>query len=199
MAFEHEGWGWATPLERSPKVVLLNLIFHADKNGECFPSAALIAHETGLSGRTVRRAIQDLNRLGYIDVRGQKKNGLQTSNRYRLNVGHLHEEVKPFRTDTMSGVTQCHTEKDESPAHSALTPRHPMTPCHPGVSQCHTNQPVNLLNPDYEDSSQSNETLEDLEAQMNEDEVFQKSTRKSVRDELFAAAHEVGRKSRGVA
>lgn len=199
MAFEHEGWGWATPLERSPKVVLLNLIFHADKEGRCFPSAALIAHETGLSGRTVRRAIQALNRLGYIDVKGQKKNGLQTSNLYRLNVGHLHKEVTPFRTDTVSGVTECHSVENESPGHSAMTTRHPMTPCHPGVSQCHTNQPVNPLNPDKEDSSQSNDSLEDLEAQMNEDEVFQKSTQNSRLDELFAASREMNRKSRGVA
>ena len=66
-------------------VVYLYLADRAGKEGTCFPSVPRIARDTGLSGRTVQRAILDLERAGFVRVDGRlRKNGADSSNLYTL-------------------------------------------------------------------------------------------------------------------
>ncbi len=66
-------------------VVYLYLADWAGKEGTCFPSVLRIARDTGLSGRTVQRAILDLKRAGFVQVDGRlRKNGADSSNLYTL-------------------------------------------------------------------------------------------------------------------
>jgi DNA-binding MarR family transcriptional regulator len=53
--------------------VYIYLYDRANKNGECWPSIPTIAREIKLSQSTVRRAIKDLRKAGF----------LKTSQRYR--------------------------------------------------------------------------------------------------------------------
>lgn len=48
--------------------VLLVLMAHSSKESECYPSIKTIMDKTGLSKDTVRKAIQDLEERGYIEI-----------------------------------------------------------------------------------------------------------------------------------
>jgi DNA-binding transcriptional ArsR family regulator len=67
------------------KLVLLALANYADANGQCFPTANLIASETGLSPRAVKAALGSLAEAGIIErTERRRKNGTQTSSIYTL-------------------------------------------------------------------------------------------------------------------
>ena len=57
----------------------------ANANGECWPSIKTIARELSISDRTVRRAIQDLQKAKLIRKEyAYRSNGSNTSNRYYI-------------------------------------------------------------------------------------------------------------------
>lgn len=57
----------------------------ANKNGECWPSVKTIAGDIKLSTATVRRAINDLRRVGLIETKQQyRENGGKSSLIFRL-------------------------------------------------------------------------------------------------------------------
>lgn len=65
--------------------VYMYLDDRADKEGKCFPSIPTIAHQTGLSQSTVRRAIRDLCGAGFLTVSERHRpNGADSSNLYLL-------------------------------------------------------------------------------------------------------------------
>lgn len=67
--------------------VYLYLNDRAGKEGSCFPSIPTIARHTGLSQSTVRRAIKDLTRAGFLVVKERfRKSGADSSNLYKLRV-----------------------------------------------------------------------------------------------------------------
>lgn len=81
-------WAFTTPLPTSPKFVLVVLADLADEADSCFPGQERIAASTGCSTRTVRRALEELEEIGYIErVRRHRMNGSRTSDRYVLRVG----------------------------------------------------------------------------------------------------------------
>ena len=54
--------------------------------GSCWPGVKTIAHDLHLSPRTVQRALNDLERAGYIQrQRRHRENGSCTSNLYIIN------------------------------------------------------------------------------------------------------------------
>ena len=56
--------------------------------GSCWPGIKTIAHDLHLSPRTVQRALNDLERAGYIQrQRRHRENGSCTSNLYIINIG----------------------------------------------------------------------------------------------------------------
>lgn len=70
---------WLVPIHAA-------LARHADDNGECFPSVALLAQECRRSQDTIRRGLRLLNRYGYLSEPEPRFNdrGRQTSSLRRL-------------------------------------------------------------------------------------------------------------------
>ena len=71
----------------SPRAKMVCLYLHdrANKDGESWYAIGSIARDLHLSRSTVKRAIQDLLRLGWIEKRPRyRENGGRTSNLYRI-------------------------------------------------------------------------------------------------------------------
>jgi hypothetical protein len=68
----------------SLKLVLVVLASHADADGTCFPSAATIGDEAGLSEDHVSRVLAELDELGLIARSQRRHSGRFTSNTYEL-------------------------------------------------------------------------------------------------------------------
>jgi DNA-binding transcriptional MocR family regulator len=111
----------------SEKFTLLALGNHcADDGSNAFPSVATIALHSGLSERTVKRALQALLDRGIIEVQAKATNRRPTT--YAIT----------FRGDTMTpqeglGVTNRHARGDNG------------TPL--GVTQCHPNHNEPFIEP----------------------------------------------------
>jgi len=72
-------------LTPTQKLVLLCLAQHANAQGECWPSVATIAEETGYSARAVQLALADLRQAGHIKITpATSEGGRCKSNVYRL-------------------------------------------------------------------------------------------------------------------
>lgn len=72
-------------LSSRAKVVCLYLHDRANKDGESWYAIGSIARDLHLSRSTVKRAIQDLLRLGWIEKHPRyRENGGCTSNLYRI-------------------------------------------------------------------------------------------------------------------
>jgi hypothetical protein len=87
MSYKATGWAYDMALAAPMKPVLVALADMADEAGTCFPGQERIANMTGLSVRTVARALVKLERLGLI-VRQRRVDqfGHRTSDRYRLQM-----------------------------------------------------------------------------------------------------------------
>ena len=76
---------YQSDLNHRSKVVYIYLKDHADSEGKCWPGVRTIAVELGLSRSTVKRALDDLCRVGLISKEHRwRENGSLTSNLYRL-------------------------------------------------------------------------------------------------------------------
>ena len=65
--------------------VYMYLKDRADSEGRCWPAIRTIALELGLSRSTVKRALHDLERHGYLKKASrQRANGSSTSNLYTV-------------------------------------------------------------------------------------------------------------------
>jgi len=66
-------------------LVYMYLSDRAGNTGQCFPSIPTIARQTNLAQNTVRRAIKDLVKAGFLYVtERQRPNGATSSNLYTL-------------------------------------------------------------------------------------------------------------------
>ena len=76
---------YRSDLNHRARAVYMYLKDHADREGSCWPGIKTIAKELGLSSSTVKRALNDLSRTGYITKEKRwRENGSLTSNLYRL-------------------------------------------------------------------------------------------------------------------
>jgi len=76
---------YASGLPGRAKTVMFYLVNRSSRELTCFPAIPTIARETGLSERTVQRALKELCEEGYISKRLRfRKNGGQSSNCYVL-------------------------------------------------------------------------------------------------------------------
>ena len=67
------------------KLVYIYLYDRRDDMGKAWPSVKRIAMDLSISEKTVRRAIQDLEKAGLVRKEyAYRKNGSHTSNRYYL-------------------------------------------------------------------------------------------------------------------
>ena len=70
-------------LPQRAKLVYIYLCDRQDKEGKSWPSVKRIAKDLSISEKTVRRAVQDLEKAGLIRKEyAYRKNGSHTSNRY---------------------------------------------------------------------------------------------------------------------
>jgi DNA-binding transcriptional regulator YhcF (GntR family) len=87
-------------LKPRARLVLNCLALHCNKDGQCFPSIKTIAKECGYSVNTVKRALDDLVKAGFITKEArfdtERKHGGQTSNLYTLNI------VEPKKEESKS-------------------------------------------------------------------------------------------------
>lgn len=88
MNYRAVGWAYDLPLKGSPKPVLTALADMADEANSCYPGQDTIARMSGLSTRTVRRALDSLEACGLIRREERRDRlGHRTSDRYWLEVG----------------------------------------------------------------------------------------------------------------
>lgn len=90
---------YASSLPARAKTVMFYLVNRSNKELTCFPAIPTMARETGLSERTVQRALKELCEEGYIVKSPRyRENGGQSSNLYELL-------VKGEKPDEVSGET----------------------------------------------------------------------------------------------
>jgi len=78
---------WRTKLRQpSRRLVLLKLADCADASGTAWPSVQTLADATGLSTRTVIRALADLAAGGLIEIEAHKNPKNHRANRYRIRM-----------------------------------------------------------------------------------------------------------------
>lgn len=85
--FEYMERAFSSELRPRARLVLQVLVLHCNKEGECFPSIKTIAAKCGYGISTVKRALDELVKAGYIIKQArfdERKNGGQTSNLYTL-------------------------------------------------------------------------------------------------------------------
>lgn len=72
-------------LPHRAKAVYMYLKDRADKYGQCWPGIRTISRELNVSVSTVKRAVDDLVKFGYLEKEYRfRENGGQTSNLYKL-------------------------------------------------------------------------------------------------------------------
>ena len=77
---------YQSDLNHRARAVYMYLKDHADREGKCWPGIKTIAAELGLSRSTVKRALDDLCRAGFLVKESRwRENGGCTSNLYRLS------------------------------------------------------------------------------------------------------------------
>lgn len=111
---------FGSDLKPRARLVLQCLIYHANKNGFCFPSIKTIAAECGYGLSTIKRALNDLCEAGYIEKTArfdERKNGGQTSNLYALTVVTIAAEEDTENTDTDTDNT---VKEDASKAENSV-------------------------------------------------------------------------------
>ncbi|WP_071429111.1 MULTISPECIES: helix-turn-helix domain-containing protein [Eubacteriales] len=76
---------YSSDLEHRARTVYMYLKDRADLDGRCWPAIKTIAADLGLSRSTVKRALDDLIRVGLLEKEPRwRENGSYTSNLYRL-------------------------------------------------------------------------------------------------------------------
>mgnify|MGYP000208225654 FL=1 len=64
--FEYMQRAFSSELKPRARLVLQVLVLHCNKEGECFPSIKTIAAKCGYGVSTVKRALDELVKAGYI-------------------------------------------------------------------------------------------------------------------------------------
>ena len=73
-------------LPHRAKSVYMYLHDRSDKDGKCYPAIGTIARELHLSKSTIKRALSDLEKLGYLHREQRwRENGGKSSNLYFLS------------------------------------------------------------------------------------------------------------------
>ncbi|MGB4394665.1 helix-turn-helix domain-containing protein [Zhaonella formicivorans] len=79
---------YASELPHRAVAVYMYLRDRADRDGKCYPAIGTIAAELKLSRSTVKRAIADLEKSGYLRKEQRwRENGGKSSNMYFLKSG----------------------------------------------------------------------------------------------------------------
>lgn len=68
--FEYMQRAFSSELKPRARLVLQVLVLHCNKEGECFPSIKTIAAKCGYGVSTVKRALDELVKAGYLSNEG---------------------------------------------------------------------------------------------------------------------------------
>ncbi len=78
---------YTSELPHRAVAVYMYLCDRADKDGKCYPAIGTIAGELKLSRSTVKRAIADLEKTGYLRKENRwRENGGKSSNMYYVKL-----------------------------------------------------------------------------------------------------------------
>lgn len=138
---------WRREVSGTEQQVLLVLCDHANDSGSnCYPSVPLIAWKIGVSDRTVRRIIKDLEHRGVIGIYRQDGK----ANHYRINLDAL-EAKQPLTQlcHPRHGVTP-DTAMSGHPGHNSVTPTpdiavSPEPPIEPSTTTSEEALPSNMV------------------------------------------------------
>lgn len=76
---------YSSDLPHRAIAVYMYLHDRADKEGKCWPAIPTIARDLGMSRSTIKRALDDLIKAGYLKKEFRyRENGSHTSNLYTL-------------------------------------------------------------------------------------------------------------------
>jgi len=146
-------------------VVYAVLAEHANADQECWPSVGRIAQRANVTPSTVRSAVQELERAGWLVVRGRvTDDGRQTSNLYKIRRIQNSDQTPQISTGSPSN-------KRQSP------PRNNKGRTRPNEQDLSNNKP-----PKYRTAQETREMLDENEADDPIDDP--RSRVRSVRDEL---------------
>ena len=100
MSIQALSWSIKQTVETpTTKLVLVLLANYCDENNSCYPSEKHLAKLVGVSDRTIRRCITDLQEKNLIRI----EHRLGTSNRYFVSVD---TNVQPVRTPTSTNTKE---------------------------------------------------------------------------------------------
>lgn len=133
-------WAWGIDLPPPTKIVLLKLADRANDDGVCWPGQASMAHDCGMSERSVMRHLADLEKRGLILIEHRKgENGRQSTNLYHLVFSHVPgdklapgDDAQPGDNGGQNRVTSVSPYIKEEPSiepsgHPALIVQRPIT------------------------------------------------------------------------
>ena len=83
------------------------LAMYMNKEFKCWPSLTTIAEKSGMNERTVRRMIEDLEKLGWISVQRRRGN----HGHYRSHLFTLHPDLKETQDSQSSRRVDCESER----------------------------------------------------------------------------------------
>ena len=107
--FQRFRWVFEQEIDATAKLVLLALVSHDMPGGMgVFPSHERLARMTGISRRSVIRALARLRQAGWVErYKGRRRDGRQGSNWYTIRQPGMIPECQPV---TLARVTQSHTK-----------------------------------------------------------------------------------------
>ncbi len=91
-------------LSAAERSVLIELRIRKGLNGTCWPSQGLIASDTGLEERTVRRVIDGLKHRGLLRIKPRGDD--RRSNEYELRIPDTESSNSPKLPDTESSIAK---------------------------------------------------------------------------------------------
>ena len=84
MSFQAMSWAVKQTVDPREKLILIILANYADPKGNCWPSMATLAKDTGYCRRTILRSIHEMAQIGLLSYQKTSKSGLKSSHRYKL-------------------------------------------------------------------------------------------------------------------
>lgn len=124
MSFQAIAWAVRQKLPAMQKIVLMMLADrHNGDTGRCDPSHDRLAEDCGMGRRTVIEQIAKLKQAGLIEVVNRTKDGVKSSNSYKLNIKpdvhqphiDVHQPHRGSAGDAQGVVHQPHINQEIKP------------------------------------------------------------------------------------
>lgn len=118
--FEYMERMFSSGLRPRARLVFQILVLHCNREGECFPAIRTIAAKCGCGISTVKRALDELVKAGYITKEArfdEGRNGGQTSNLYTLctevsEQPKLTQPEQPAKPDNVAAAEEIQRQGD---------------------------------------------------------------------------------------